>query len=70
MEKAFCCAPDFPVVQTNYGPVRGYRFREISSFKGIPYGRAVRSMHPSAPALGRAAGRFQLRLRLPSAEHR
>ena len=42
MEKAFCCAPDFPVVQTNYGPVRGYRFREISSFKGIPYGRAVR----------------------------
>ena len=37
MEKAFCCAPDFPVVQTNYGPVRGYRFREISSFKGIPY---------------------------------
>ena len=39
MEKAFCCAPDFPVVQTNYGPVRGYRFREISSFKGIPYGR-------------------------------
>lgn len=38
MEKEFCCAPDFPVVQTNYGPVRGYRFREISSFKGIPYG--------------------------------
>lgn len=34
MEKAFCCAPDFPVVQTNYGPVWGYRFREISSFKG------------------------------------
>jgi para-nitrobenzyl esterase len=49
MEKAFCCAPDFPVVQTNYGPVRGYRFREISSFKGIPYGRAV---HPSRPSLG------------------
>lgn len=48
MEKAFCCAPDFPVVQTNYGPVRGYRFREISSFKGIPYGRAVR-FHASQP---------------------
>ena len=43
MEKAFCCAPDFPVVQTNYGPVRGYRFREISSFKGIPYGRSSKS---------------------------
>lgn len=49
MEKAFCCAPDFPVVQTNYGPVRGYRFREISSFKGIPYGRAVRFHAPQPP---------------------
>ena len=54
MEKAFCCAPDFPVVQTNYGPVRGYRFREISSFKGIPYGRAVRFHAPSPPSLGQS----------------
>ena len=53
MEKAFCCAPDFPVVQTNYGPVRGYRFREISSFKDIPYGRGA-SMHPSRPSLGQS----------------
>ena len=55
MEKAFCCAPDFPVVQTNYGPVRGYRFREISSFKGIPYGRAVRFHAPQPPHLGQSA---------------
>ena len=54
MEKAFCCAPDFPVVQTNYGPVRGYRFREISSFKGIPYGRAMRFHAPQPPSLGQS----------------
>ena len=54
MEKAFCCAPDFPVVQTNYGPVRGYRFREISSFKGIRMGGRCASMHPSRPSLGQS----------------
>ena len=71
MEKAFCCAPDFPVVQTNYGPVRGYRFREISSFKGTPYGGGVRSHHTRPPLGGSRRGRrFQLRLRLPAAEHR
>ena len=53
MEKAFCCAPDFPVVQTNYGPVRGYRFREISSFKGIPYGR-LGCMEAHRPSLGQS----------------
>ena len=35
--------------ETNYGPVRGYRFRKISSFKGIPYGRAVRFHAPQPP---------------------
>ena len=46
MSTLFNCSVDAPVVATTKGPVRGYTFKGINIFKGIPYGRAKRFHAP------------------------
>ncbi len=49
MEKEFICTVREPVVDTQYGPVRGIKYDGIYAFKGIRYARAKRFRTPEPP---------------------
>ncbi len=43
-------ASDFPLAETTYGPVRGYRSGDVKIFKGVRYGADTRARRFSKPA--------------------
>ena len=46
MEKQFLYAKNSVTVDTKQGKVRGYRYNQVSVFKGIPYAKARRFHAP------------------------
>ena len=46
MPKNFICAPDYPVVETPKGKIRGYLYEGVFNFKGIKYANAKRFHQP------------------------
>ena len=46
MAKSFICAPDYPVVTTPKGKIRGYCYEGVFTFKGIKYANAERFHMP------------------------
>ena len=46
MAKKFICAPDYPVVTTPKGKIRGYCYEGVFTFKGIKYANAKRFHKP------------------------
>jgi len=49
MARDFFCTAGGPVVQTAYGPVRGYALDGIFTFRGIRYAKARRFRMPESP---------------------
>lgn len=46
MAKTFRCDPDYPVVQTKAGKIRGFLYDDVFTFQGIRYGVAKRFQMP------------------------
>ena len=46
MAKQFICTPDYPVVTTPKGKIRGYLYEGVFNFKGIKYANAKRFHQP------------------------
>ena len=46
MAKQFICAPDYPVVETPKGKIRGFLYEGVFTFKGIKYANAARFHQP------------------------
>ena len=46
MAKRFICAPDYPVVTTPKGKIRGFQYEGIFTFKGIKYANSKRFHQP------------------------
>lgn len=47
MEKQFACDDSTAVVDTDKGMIRGYKYNNMSIFKGIPYAKAKRFHRPT-----------------------
>ena len=42
MARKFICMPDYPVVETKQGKLRGFVLDDIFSFRGVQYAKAAR----------------------------
>ena len=51
MARKFICTPDFPVVETTQGKIRGFQSDDLFIFHGVPYADAERfqAPHPVKP---------------------
>ncbi|MBR3276012.1 MAG: carboxylesterase/lipase family protein [Eubacterium sp.] len=49
MARQFICNPDYPVVETKYGKLRGFVLDGIFTFHGIQYAKAARFHMPEEP---------------------
>lgn len=54
MTRKFVCTPDFPVVETTQGKIRGFQSDDLFIFHGVPYADAERfqAPHPVEPWKG------------------
>lgn len=46
---SYVCLPDFPIVETKYGKLRGFLQDQVFTFRGIPYAQAARFHAPEPP---------------------
>ncbi len=49
MARKFICMPDYPVVETKQGKLRGFVLDDIFSFRGVQYAKAARFHMPEDP---------------------